>query len=62
MLFERSSWTAWIKLWRIWLAPTPMKIDLDFKPVKPREGFVSELVKAMRGERSDSISGQQRDS
>jgi len=38
------------------------EIDLDFKPVKPREGVVSELVKAMRGERSDSISGQQRDS
>jgi hypothetical protein len=38
------------------------EIDLDFQPVKPREGVVSELVKAMRGERSDSISRPQRDS
>jgi len=36
--------------------------DLDFKPVKPREGAVSELVRVMRSERSDSVSGQQRDS
>jgi len=29
--------------------------DLDFKPVKPKGGVVSELVRSMRGERSNSI-------
>jgi len=32
--------------------------ELDFEPVKPREGLVSELVRKMRDERSDNISGQ----
>ncbi|MEM2614742.1 MAG: hypothetical protein QXO15_11070 [Nitrososphaerota archaeon] len=32
--------------------------ELEFKPVKPREGSVSELIRAMRDERADSISRQ----
>jgi hypothetical protein len=36
--------------------------ELDFEPVKPRMGVISELVKAMRDERADSILGQQRNS
>jgi hypothetical protein len=40
----------------------PRVYGLDFEPVKPREGIVSELVKAMRDERADSVSGQQRNS
>lgn len=33
--------------------------ELEFEPVKPRKGLVSELVRAMRDERADSISRQQ---
>ncbi len=32
--------------------------ELDFEPVKLREGLVSELVREMRDERSDRISRQ----
>ena len=31
--------------------------DIDFEPVKPREGLVSELVRVMRDERANSVSG-----
>ena len=31
--------------------------ELDFKPIKPKEGTVSELVRVMRNERADSLSG-----
>ncbi|MEM1546782.1 MAG: hypothetical protein QXY40_04620 [Candidatus Methanomethylicia archaeon] len=30
--------------------------ELEFKPIEPREGAVSELVRAMRDERANSIS------
>ena len=29
--------------------------ELDFEPIKPKEGLVSELIRAMRDERADSI-------
>jgi len=32
--------------------------ELDFDPVKPREGLVSELVRELRDERAGSVSGQ----
>jgi len=31
--------------------------ELDFEPIEPKEGTVSELVRAMRDERADSVSG-----
>ena len=31
--------------------------ELDFEPVKPKEGSVSELVRAMRDERANSLPG-----
>ncbi len=31
--------------------------EVDFEPVKPREGLVSELVRVARDERADSVSG-----
>ncbi|MCE4599242.1 MAG: hypothetical protein F7C81_03490 [Desulfurococcales archaeon] len=31
--------------------------EIDFEPVKPREGLVSELVRVMRDERANSVSG-----
>ena len=30
--------------------------EIDFKPIKPKEGYVSELVRVMRNERAGSIS------
>ncbi len=31
--------------------------EIDFEPIEPREGLVSELVRAMRNERADSLLG-----
>ncbi|MCD6095328.1 MAG: CopG family transcriptional regulator [Thermoprotei archaeon] len=31
--------------------------ELDFEPIEPKKGTVSELVRAMRNERANSISG-----
>jgi len=32
---------------------------IDFNPIEPKEGLVSELIGVMRNERTNSISGQQ---
>jgi len=29
--------------------------EIDFQPIKPKEGLVSELIRVMRDERADSI-------
>ncbi len=32
--------------------------ELDFEPIKPREGLVSSLIRRMRDERASNLSGQ----
>jgi len=37
----------------------PDNYELDFKPIEPKEGLVSELIRVMRNERANNLSRQQ---
>lgn len=36
----------------------PENYEVDFEPIKPKEGLVSELIRAMKDERANSIPRQ----